>query len=317
MSLYQGGNYRPGNYRNRWGSLRLTPGARNTLLVVLIAGSTLFTAYAVGRTLGTSGGVPSGTPVAARSDADRAGPARTSPAPARPTPQAPDRYAEAQPRPERGGPFGSRISTGSDRVALTFDDGPSPEYTPQILAVLRQYGVKATFCIIGRNARDYPELVRQVAAEGHTLCNHSWSHDVTLGSRTAAAIRADLTATDEAIHAAAPDATIRYFRQPGGAWTPVVVDVARQLGMTSLAWSVDPRDWTRPGVAAIVSAVLDPVDAGSIVLMHDGGGTRQGSVDALRVILASLTQRFQLESLPTGLAAAAYQRAPVANAGPR
>jgi peptidoglycan/xylan/chitin deacetylase (PgdA/CDA1 family) len=163
--------------------------------------------------------------------------------------------------------------------------------------------------MIGTNVQAHPDLVRQVAAEGHTLCNHSWAHDVTLGSRSAAAIRSDLMATDDAIHAAAPGAIVRYFRQPGGAWTPAVVEVARQLGMTSLSWEVDPRDWTRPGASAIVTSVLAGTDAGSIVLMHDGGGERQGTVDALRVILSNLTRRFQLEPLPIGLAAAAYQPA--------
>jgi peptidoglycan/xylan/chitin deacetylase (PgdA/CDA1 family) len=318
MSLYHGGNYRPGDHRKRWpAALRMTPSARTVALVVLVAGSILFTAYSLGRTLGSADHAP------AESSAAHAGTGRTTPAAAprtpkvtRTTPKTTERYAEPpQLPPELGGPFGSRITTGSSRVALTFDDGPSPEYTPQILALLRQYQIKATFCMIGTNVQAHPDLVREVVAEGHTLCNHSWAHDVTLGTRSAAAIRSDLIATDDAIHAAAPGAIVRYFRQPGGAWTPAVVEVARELGMTSLAWQVDPRDWTRPGAGNIVASVLSATDAGSIVLMHDGGGERQGTVDALHLILANLTQRFELEPLPTGLAAAAYQPAPAPRPG--
>ncbi|MGX7669584.1 polysaccharide deacetylase family protein [Plantactinospora sp. DSM 117369] len=219
-----------------------------------------------------------------------------------PGPADPDQTQPYEPQlpPERDGPYGARVSTGARYVALTFDDGPDPRYTPQTLAVLREYHVKATFCLVGENAQQYPELVREIVAEGHTLCNHSWRHDVGLGSRSSASIRADLVRTNEAIRAAVPDARIGYFRQPGGAWTATVVAVARQLGMTSLHWAVDPKDWTRPSAGAIAARVIAGVAPGAIVLLHDAGGNRQGTVIALGWLLPDLARRYALAALPTG-----------------
>ncbi|MTK00617.1 polysaccharide deacetylase family protein [Micromonospora sp. CP22] len=196
------------------------------------------------------------------------------------------------------GPMGTRVSTGTAGVALTFDDGPHPDYTPQVLAILRDYNVTATFCVVGRNAKAYPWLIEQIAAEGHTLCNHSWDHDVALGSRSTDRIRADLMRTSEAIRAAAPDAPIAWYRQPGGAWTYSVISVSRDLGMTPLHWTVDPSDWRSPGANRIASFVLDGVRPGSIVLLHDAGGDRQGTVNALYQILPELAGRLDVQALP-------------------
>jgi peptidoglycan/xylan/chitin deacetylase (PgdA/CDA1 family) len=202
---------------------------------------------------------------------------------------------------EKGGPFGARRSTGTPQVALTFDDGPDPTYTPQTLDLLKRYNIKATFCLVGINVREFPELVRRIADEGHTLCNHSWSHDTGMGMRSTASIKADLERTNAAIHKAAPGYMVSYYRQPGGAWTSSIVAVARQLGMTSLHWAVDPQDWTRPGASSIVSRVNSGTARGSIVLMHDAGGDRRGTVSALRSILPNLSRRFQLTALPPGI----------------
>ncbi|MBF9133977.1 polysaccharide deacetylase family protein, partial [Plantactinospora sp. S1510] len=209
-------------------------------------------------------------------------------------------YGPPQLPAEQGGPSGARLTTGSPYVALTFDDGPDPRYTPQALAILREYQVKATFCLVGGNAQAYPQLVRAIVAEGHTLCNHSWAHDVGLGGRSTTAILTDLTRTNEAIRAAVPGARIAYFRQPGGNWTPSVVAAARNLGMTSLHWTVDPRDWTRPGAGSIVATVTGNAFPGAIVLMHDAGGNRQGTMNALYPILVNLSRRFGLVALPSG-----------------
>lgn len=199
------------------------------------------------------------------------------------------------------GPYGSRRTTGTYEVALTFDDGPDPRWTPEVLELLRQHRVKATFCVIGVNVIEFPHLVRDIAADGHTLCNHSWAHDTALGARSAATIVGDLSRTNDAIRAAAPGARISYFRHPGGAWTESAVAVARQLGMTSLHWDVDPRDWLRPGPRAISSTVNSSTNPGAIVLLHDGGGDRRGTAEALRSILPNLAARFPLVALPPGV----------------
>lgn len=202
---------------------------------------------------------------------------------------------------DANGPFGSWRNTGTYEVALTFDDGPDPQWTPQVLELLRLYRVKATFCLIGVNVVEFPYLVQQIAAEGHTLCNHSWVHDLGLGNRSYSAILADMQRTNDAIHAAVPGAKISYFRHPGGMWTEPAVSAAKSLGMTSLHWDVDPKDWLKPGARAIASVVNNSTIPGAIVLMHDGGGDRRGTTEALRSILPNLTARFPLVAMPAGV----------------
>jgi peptidoglycan/xylan/chitin deacetylase (PgdA/CDA1 family) len=198
------------------------------------------------------------------------------------------------------GPYGSIMGTGTHTVALTFDDGPDPQWTPQMLAVLRRSGVKATFCLIGQNVVNFPDLVRAIAADGHTLCNHSWSHNLSLGKLSRAAIRDDMTRAGAAIAAAVPGARVAYFRAPGGNWTASIVAVAAELGMTSLGWTVDPRDWTVPPVASLVSIITRSCQDGAIILMHDGGGNRKNSVDAVNWFLPGLARAHTFVALPNG-----------------
>lgn len=209
-------------------------------------------------------------------------------------------------------PTGVLMTTGSVQVALTFNDGPDPAWTPLVLKLLRQHHVKATFCLLGKNAQAYPDLVRAIVADGHTVCNHSWNESLDLGSRPRRDIEDDLLSTSQAIRAAAPKAPIKYFRQPGGNWTPQLVDVAQDLGMTSLHWTVDPRDWEEPQAAAIVATIAKGTGEGSIVLMHDGGGDRQNTVTALAALLPDLVSRFQLAALPVDPPAHGRTGAPAA-----
>jgi peptidoglycan/xylan/chitin deacetylase (PgdA/CDA1 family) len=188
-------------------------------------------------------------------------------------------------------------------VALTFDDGPDPVNTPRILDLLRRNEVRATFCVVGTRVRAHPALVRRIVAEGHTLCNHSWQHRLDLGTRTPAEIRADLSRTDDAIHAAVPDAPVRYFRAPGGRFSPALVGGARTLGMTPLFWQVDPRDWDSgsfgtgtPLADHVVAAVRAAVRPGAIVLSHDSG--HPDTVTAYAELLPWLKARFALAALP-------------------
>jgi peptidoglycan-N-acetylglucosamine deacetylase len=190
-----------------------------------------------------------------------------------------------------------RYTTGGRAVALTFDDGPHPVWTPLLLDYLRAAGVRATFCVVGLQAWRYPALVRRIAREGHTLCNHSWDHDFALGIRPESVIRADLVRTNQAIRRAVPGVPVQYFRQPGGRWTPAVIRVARDLGMVALHWSVDPRDWERPGAEAIVHRTLEQARPGAIILLHDGNGDRSGTVSACRYLLGQLQRRFGIALL--------------------
>jgi peptidoglycan-N-acetylglucosamine deacetylase len=179
-------------------------------------------------------------------------------------------------------------TTSAMTVALTFDDGPSATYTPQVLDVLANHQVKATFCLVGTQARRFPALVRRIVADGHALCNHSMNHD-NLSTWTDDQIRADLAATTEAIQTAAPGAPVPYFRAPYGSWGRSAV-VAAELGMARLGWTVDPRDWSRPGVDAIVQAVHAQLRPGGVVLMHDAGGDRSQTVRALDLLIPQLAE---------------------------
>ncbi|GGQ64991.1 polysaccharide deacetylase family protein [Couchioplanes azureus] len=201
-----------------------------------------------------------------------------------------------------GGPANSHIATGQAGVALTFDDGPDPVQTPRLLDLLGKNDVKATFCLVGMRAAEHPELVRRIVREGHTLCNHTWRHNLTLGQEKPAKIRADLQKTNDAIRAAVPDAQIKYMRAPGGNFTRRFVQEAAQLGMTSIYWQVDPRDWEHHGESSgahqekIIREVQQHVGKGAIVLSHDNA--QPDTIAAYQTLLPWLKKRYKLIALP-------------------
>ncbi|MEU8049586.1 polysaccharide deacetylase family protein [Micromonospora haikouensis] len=292
--------------------MRVDATGRFVALATLVVVSLLGSAYALGRSMvpgptrqatgiTASADDPSFADQPAQTGLGRGGaPPSSAGGPAAPTEAGQDGGTAQSPESGGDGLFGARVTTGSAQVALTFDDGPDPQYTPQVLALLREYGVTATFCVVGENAQSHPDLIQAIVADGHTLCNHSWHHDELLGKRSTDVIRADLLRTNAAIRAAVPDAEIAYYRQPGGAWTYPVVSVAEELGLVPLHWTVDPSDWKAPGATRIAHDVSAEAQPGSIVLLHDAGGNRQGTVDALRSLLPDLAARFRLEALPTG-----------------
>jgi peptidoglycan-N-acetylglucosamine deacetylase len=250
------------------------------------------------------------------SSGSTAGPApKTSPTPTAgaPTTTAPAAPGTAPAAPPSSSPSPSKLPedmalgqlrTTDGSVALTFDDGPGP-FTPKILDLLREQHIKATFCLIGVNVQEYPQYVKQIVADGHTLCNHTWHHDEQIGRKPVDDIRADLQRTNDEIHKAVPDAPIKYFRNPGGNFTTASVQVAQDLGMAPLGWNVDPADWNvkkfqgQQMTDHIVSVVKKNTKSGSIVLSHDGGGQRDSTVAAYRALLPDLKSRFTLSALPT------------------
>jgi peptidoglycan/xylan/chitin deacetylase (PgdA/CDA1 family) len=230
-------------------------------------------------------------------------PVQRKPLPADPARGKPARSKPAHPKRHAVGPAGSLMRTGRAGVALTFDDGPDPVQTPRLLDLLKRQHVKATFCLVGSNAAAYPRLVRRIAAEGHTLCNHTWRHSLTLGREKPAVIRADLRRTDKAIRRAVPGARIRYMRAPGGNFTPAFVAVAAELGMKSIYWQVDPKDWEHPEgesaaahKAKIVHTVKSRVGKGAIVLSHDY--RQPETIAAYRKLLPWLRKHYRLIALP-------------------
>jgi peptidoglycan/xylan/chitin deacetylase (PgdA/CDA1 family) len=179
------------------------------------------------------------------------------------------------------------LQTGGS-IALTFDDGPSA-FTARILNVLQQNGVHATFFCIGQQVQTRPGIVREVSEAGNVIGNHSWSHaDLTL--LTPNQVTWQLSSTSTAI-LQATGISPTLFRPPYGAINAMVTGTAAQLGLSPVLWNIDTLDWTRPGVNAIVRSVLDHAINGSIVLMHDGGGDRSETIQALPQIISGLRQR--------------------------
>ena len=171
-------------------------------------------------------------------------------------------------------------------VALTFDDGPDPRFTPAVLGILRQSGITATFCVIGHWARLHPDLVQAIRANGHLLCDHSETHP-SLDRLPGDQVAAQIGQPAEYFRLVTGVKPV-FFRAPYGATNPAVIDIAHAEGLRVLQWSVDPQDWTRPGVGTIVARVLRQVHPGAVVLLHDGGTDRSQTVAALPIVIASL-----------------------------
>ncbi|MFH8976283.1 polysaccharide deacetylase family protein [Streptomyces sp. NPDC017890] len=171
--------------------------------------------------------------------------------------------------------------TGRGRtMLLTFDDGPDPRYTPDILDTLAKYDVRATFFVCGEMADYNRDLLYRMADEGHVVGNHTWSHPLLtrLGRRR---IRSEMERTSEVVEQACGEPP-RWFRAPYGAWNRAAFQLGAELGMEPLAWTVDTLDWTTPGTGTIVDRVEDGAAPGVVVLSHDAGGDRSQSVRALR-----------------------------------
>lgn len=187
-----------------------------------------------------------------------------------------------------------RLSTQERRVALTFDDGPNPIATPQILDTLRQMGVPATFFLLGRHVDRWPALARRVAGEGHELGNHGWEHR-KLHFRSPTYVRRDITRGTSAI-AAATGASPRFFRAPHGFRSPWVNGIAASLGQQVVGWTLGVWDSDRPGAGAIAQRAIAGVRAGTILLLHDGdgydpAGDRSQTAAALPEIIDGLRAR--------------------------
>ena len=178
------------------------------------------------------------------------------------------------------------ISDADKAIALTIDDGPDPVYTPQVLRVLHRYQVTATFSMIGLHVAARPRLARAVAEAGHRICNHTWTHS-DLARLRLPRVHDELARASHAIHAAT-GVQPGLFRAPYGAWSAAVIRQCERMDMIPLDWSVDPRDWARPGVHRIVRNIMKNTRPGSIILEHDGGGNRSQTVEALRIVLPRL-----------------------------
>ncbi|MEU0370745.1 polysaccharide deacetylase family protein [Streptomyces sp. NPDC006283] len=174
-------------------------------------------------------------------------------------------------------------------MVLTFDDGPDPRYTPDVLAILRKHDVRAMFFVCGEMATAHRDLLREMAGDGHVVGNHTWSHPL-IPELSSSKINDQLGRTSEVIEEAVGEPPL-WYRAPYGAWNRRSFEIGAELGMEPLGWTLDTLDWATPGTGTIVRRVLKGAAPGVIVLSHDAGGNRTQSVAALRRYLPKLLDK--------------------------
>ncbi|MCH5260130.1 MAG: polysaccharide deacetylase family protein [Lachnospiraceae bacterium] len=152
----------------------------------------------------------------------------------------------------------------SKKIALTFDDGPHPYYTEQLLDGLKERGVKATFFVLGKHAEQYPELVERMSEEGHLVGNHTYSH-MQLNQRNSEAFKEELVKTSRLIEELTGQ-EVQYVRPPYGTWNK---NFEEELNMFPVLWTIDPLDWSSKNVTGIVNKVTNKAKDNSIILLHD------------------------------------------------
>lgn len=192
------------------------------------------------------------------------------------------------------GPAFTGIAPGSNHVALTFDDGPNGAYTADVLDVLAEEDVRATFFVVGRAAVEQPALLERMHRAGHAIGNHTWSH-AHLNVRTRAAIASELERTDDVIFAVTRQRS-RLVRPPFGARSGFVLRVLRELGYTCVLWSVPfAREWEQPDAATIARRILARTKDGAVIALHDGDRGRPSNRGhlprAVRSIVRGLRER--------------------------
>lgn len=182
------------------------------------------------------------------------------------------------------------------RIALTFDDGPNPTYTPRILEILQRHNAHATFFTVGTFAKKYPDIVQQILDGGSEVACHTWGHpDCT--KLEDAQVRKQLSWWKSACPAH-ENATVRWFRPPYGATSGRVKKICWEVGYRTILWTGDTHDWTQPGVNSIYTRALQAARDGACILMHDGGGPRSQTVAAVKKLIPELQRRsFQLVTL--------------------
>lgn len=181
-----------------------------------------------------------------------------------------------------------------NEIALTFDDGPNPAWTPRLLDILAERGVHATFFMVGKFAQTETALVRRIAGAGHLIGNHSWNHP-NLARTAADQVREELQKTSDTLQQIV-GAPIRFFRPPYGARRPAVLRTARELGLTPVTWNAMTDDWAEPLADRITASLVAKIDrnqqrgSATNIVLHDGGhrglGANRGpSVNAARQLL--------------------------------
>ncbi|WP_203137846.1 polysaccharide deacetylase family protein [Microbacterium sp. JZ31] len=185
-------------------------------------------------------------------------------------------------------------------AALTFDDGPDPRATPRLLDLLRAHGIRAVFAVVGECILrpGGADLLRRTVAEGHVLCNHSTSF-ADMGDWAADRVRADLQENLRLIREVVGPVPVPFWRAPNGSWG-VTAEVGADLGMRPLAVTNTIRDWETQDVGVLTARLREAMRPGELVLAHDGGGDRSGTVAAVEIVLAERLAAGWRFTLPVG-----------------
>lgn len=176
------------------------------------------------------------------------------------------------------------IKTSEKVIALTFDDGPHPKYTSEVLDILGQYDAKGTFFLVGELANENPDVVFRMYEEGHELANHTYTHPF---NATVPELLEEIKKTNETIFSITGYEPV-LFRPVEGQYTEELIDAVTKEGYKVIIWHLDTEDWTDPGVDKIVKIILEGIYPGNVILFHDGGGRREQTVEALVEIMPLL-----------------------------
>lgn len=191
---------------------------------------------------------------------------------------------------EKTGKIIWEVPTEEKVIALTFDDGPSPTFTPQILDILNRFDAKATFFVIGEQAEKFPDIVKQEAFEGHSIGNHMYTHKqvskMSLNELINNLRRADqliLSLTGKSPH---------FFRPPDGYYDETIVKAAESLDyhVVIWTWGKDTKDWSNKLASSIAQQIIKDIKNGDIILFHDQGGDRSNTVESLKILLPILKE---------------------------
>ena len=193
--------------------------------------------------------------------------------------------------------YGPIISHGSPNekiIAITFDDGPYSPYTEEILDVLKEKNIKATFFMLGHNAKNHPEIVKRIVNEGHQIGNHTYSHKDLLKTTREEMIE-ELNATNKILFEIIGQ-DVKIMRPPFGAKDANVVKTAQEKGFQVITWSVDGKDWLNRGVNITSSEILNKAKSGDIILLHDGDevkskNSREQTVIVTKILIDELLEQ--------------------------
>jgi len=176
------------------------------------------------------------------------------------------------------------LARGTRQLALTYDDGPNDPHTLRLLEVLARHNVRATFFLIGRYARQRPDIVREVVKAGHVVGNHTFTHPLLI-FKSEAEVRKELSDCRAALEEAVGEHS-NLFRPPFGGRRPAVLRIACELGLEPVMWNVTGYDWNAPPATVIERKVTKQIHGGDVILLHDGGHKQMGA-DRSQTVLAT------------------------------